>query len=108
MTTINLKNNPGSKRPYYAPTEIYFDEDENHYDKDKTQTESDTESEDGTENQVETQNKPKNKPQKDVNNSEENIHKNVTHRRQNQSSNKQEYTIDKTPPQKTIKTTQLS
>ena len=57
-------DNSGPKRPYYAQTETCFDEDENHYDTDTTQTESDTESENGTANQAETQNKPENKPQR--------------------------------------------
>ena len=88
-------DNPRPKRPEYTPNETCSD-----YDTDTTQTQSNTESENETENQAETQNKPKNKPQKDVKKSEQNIHKNVTRRKQNQNSNKPEFTMDKTPPEK--------
>ena len=95
------------KRTYYTPTETQSDKDENQYETGTPQTECETESENETDKQAETQDNPTNKSQRDANNTEENIHKNVTRRKQNQNPHKPEHTMDKTPPEKTMKTIQL-
>ena len=91
-------DNPRQRKPKYTPNETYSD-----YDTDTTQTQSDTESENETEKQVETQNKPKNKPQKELKKFKQNTYKNVTRRKQQQHTNKPEFTMDKLLPPKTMK-----
>ena len=83
-------DNPRQRKPKSTPNETYSE-----YDTDTTRTESDTESENETENRAATQNKPKNKPQTELKKFEQNIHKNVTSRKQQQHTNKPEFTIDK-------------
>ena len=97
--TDQLEDNPRLTTHNYRKTETYSDEDE--YDTDPTQTESKTESE--NEQQNEPRNKTKNQSQNQKPSKEhipeESKHKNVTHRKQKQNTDNQQYIMQNSHPE---------